>query len=156
MANRGNFEVLPVVGCLRGYSRKIAVIGCYIPPNYTVKRGKECLEHITDIVLEVRRRYDDPFVVIGGDFNQWDIAGALEDYADLVESDVGPSRGSRRIDRLFSNFSGNVEAAGTLPPLETDDRSRRSDHKITFIEAVLPKKKSFKMLKYTYLSLIHI
>ena len=48
MSNRGNFEVLPVAGHLRGYSRKMVVIGCYIPPNYTTARARECLEHIRD------------------------------------------------------------------------------------------------------------
>ena len=47
MQNRGNFEVLPTVGTLRGYARKVVVIGCYSPPNYVTARAKECLDHIT-------------------------------------------------------------------------------------------------------------
>ena len=156
MENRGNYEVLPAVGSLRGYSRKLVVIGCYIPPNYNTARAKACLDHITDVVLEARRKYSDPFVVVSGDFNQWDIGCAHQDYADIVKSAVGPTRGGRCIDRVFTNFSDFVQGAGTLPPLETDCRNKKSDHMIAYVEAHFPRKGAFKTLKYTYLSLIHI
>ena len=150
MENRGNFEVLPTVGSIRGYSRKIVVVGCYIPPNYPVQRAQACLDHITDVVLESRRKYSDPFIVVAGDFNQWDIGHALRDYADITEEAVGPTRGSRCIDRVFTNFVGHVRARGTLPPLESDCGSKKRDHLIAFVEASLPKKEAYKVLKYTY------
>ena len=119
MQNPNDFEVLVASGSLRGHARKLVVIACYLPPNYTVPRANACLAHITDVVLEARRRYTDPYILVGGDFNQWDIASALVDYIDIAETDVGPTRGDRSIDRLFSNFHRSVIESGTLPPLET-------------------------------------
>ena len=75
--NPDNYEILPVIGNLRGHSRKIVIINCYIPPNYVVKRGKECLDYVSDVVVEVKRRYTDPYLVIMGDFNQWDLGGGF-------------------------------------------------------------------------------
>ena len=37
--NKEEFEVLVAAGSLRGLSRKLAVVACYIPPNYTKARG---------------------------------------------------------------------------------------------------------------------
>ena len=65
LANPDNFEVLVGVANLKGYSRKLLIIACYIPPNYIVGRGKECLAYIEDVLLEVKRRYRDPFIVLG-------------------------------------------------------------------------------------------
>ena len=96
------------MGTLRGYARKVVVIGCYIPPNDVTARAKECLDHITDVVIEARRKYSDPFLIIAGDFNQWDVAHALRDYSDVSEVMVGPTQGNRSIDRLFTNFGDMV------------------------------------------------
>ena len=78
---------------MRGHSKKLVVVAAYIPPNYTVPKAKACLDYITDAVLEMRRRYVDPYVTVMGDFNQWDIPTALDDYIDIMEAPVGPTRG---------------------------------------------------------------
>ena len=78
--NPDSFEVLGAVGNLLGHSRKIVTLACYIPPNYAVGRGKDCLAYITDLVLHLKRTYKDPYIIVGGDFNQWDLSRALEDY----------------------------------------------------------------------------
>ena len=116
-----------------------------------VPQAKACLDHITDAVLEMRQRYVNPYVVVTGDFNQWRIDQALEDYIDIVESDVGPTRGDRKIDRIFTNFPRSIIEAGSLPPLETDGPERKvSDHRIAYVGANLPGKGPGKTLKYTY------
>ena len=84
-------------------------------------------------VTEIKRRFNDPYIIVSGDFNQWKIDETLEDFPDLIEVEVGPTRGSRAIDRSFSNFSRAVKGSGTLPPLETDDArdGAASDHLIS-------------------------
>ena len=49
--NPDKFEVLPVVGSLKGQARKIVVLATYIPPNYTVPRGSACLEYVENLSL---------------------------------------------------------------------------------------------------------
>ena len=41
--NPKEFEVVVAEGTLKGCGRKVVVIGCYIPPNYSVPRGRDCL-----------------------------------------------------------------------------------------------------------------
>ena len=49
MPNPGDFEVLCSAVNLPGYTRKLVVVACYIPPNYAVPRGRACLSHIEDV-----------------------------------------------------------------------------------------------------------
>ena len=113
--NEEDYEVLVGCGTVPGHSKKLIVVGVYMPPNYSQSKGLACLDYLSDVVIEIKRKYRDPYLVIGGDFNQWDVAGALQDYPDLREVSVGATRDDRQIDRLFSNFD-QVEAFGTLPP----------------------------------------
>ena len=91
LPNPGDFEVIVGAGSLPGHSRKMVVVACYLPPGYDVPKGKRALDYITDVVLEIKRKYRDPYLVVTGDFNQWDIAGALEDYQDICLLYTSPS-----------------------------------------------------------------
>ena len=77
----------------------------------------------------------------------------LADFPDLVEHSVGPTRGQRSIDRIFSNLDATV--SGTVPPLENNgvagETSKKSDHKIAFVQSSLLKVRAFEMLKYSYM-----
>ena len=141
--NQDNYEVLTAVGTMVGHVRKVVAVACYIPPNYNSSRGNGALDYIGGLVIEIKRKYRDPYIIISGDFNQWDLATALEEYRDLKEESVGPTRGKHTIDRTFTNL-GSVTSVGTLDPLHTEDNRRHSDHAVCFIKAVIP------------LSLIHI
>ena len=77
MPNPDSFEVLPAVGTVKGPSRKLIVVAAYIPPNYNVPRAKKCLDYITDLVIMIKNKYRDPFIVVAGDFNQWAVDQAF-------------------------------------------------------------------------------
>ena len=77
-----------------GTSMKMVVIAMYMPPNYTVPRGNFCLEHIENLVKEIKKRYNDQFIVLGGDFNQW--------QADCPRRLCAHQRGTRRADEKGS------------------------------------------------------
>ena len=148
VSNPNNFEVLPVIGSLRGSSRKIVVIAAYLPPNYSVPRAASCIEYIEGVLIEVRRQYRDPYIVLGGDFNQWSIQDATAEFVDMREIHVGPTRGDRAIDRLFCNMSRSVTASGTVPPLETEHS--KSDHLITYMTTSIARQETYEWLTYTY------
>ena len=150
--NPHQYEVLPVVGSLRGHTRRVVLIACYIPPNYTSARATGALEHISDLVIEAVRTYKNPHLIVTGDFNQWDLAHALSEFDFLKESDYGPTRGSRRIDRTFTNFE-EIREELTLNPLQTDadpERRQESDHRLCYVSARLKRKEKYRWLKYSY------
>ena len=101
--NPEKFEVLVTVASLEGHSRRLVTIAAYIPPGYRVARGRECMKYVAGAVMEVKRRYREPTILIAGDFNQWDVSEYLEDFVDVAEAEVGNTRADASIDRVFTN-----------------------------------------------------
>ena len=153
--NPENFEVLCVVGNLRGHSRKVFVLAAYMPPGDLVPHGRACLAHIRDMIQMAKFKFNEPLIVTAGDFNQWDISGALSHYVDIEEVSAGPTRGSGTIDRVFVNFPRAVSDKSVLEPLETDpfpdSPKRQSDHRVVLVKAKLERLKIFEWLSYAYL-----
>ena len=141
--NPNNFEILAVSGSVKNIERKFFIIAVYIPPNYTVPKAKSCMKAVYDTIMDIKNRFTDPFIVVAGDFNQWEIGEALEDYVDLWEIRGGPTRGGRTIDRLISNLpEPPTTTCQILPPLESEDNTV-SDHNIVCVSSdVTAKKKS--------------
>ena len=88
----------------------------------------------------------------GGDFNQWPVDEALSEFPDVKEAPVGPTRKDRCIDRVFTNFGRAITDTGTVPPLEPEPGAQgtRSDHRITFASATLPRHRTFEWVSYQY------
>ena len=150
LQNPQDFEVVVAGGKINGYSRQVVVVAVYIPPNYTVGRGRDCVRYVEDVIIEIKRRYRDPFVVLAGDFNQWAIQDAVADFADISEESVGPTRKDKQIDRIFTNFHRAVIESGTVQPLTSDETGTSSDHRVAFVRADLPRVRSFQWLTYSY------
>ena len=93
----------------------MVTVAAYLPPNCPVGRGRASMEFVAGAISEAKRRFDDPLIVLVGDFNQWKIEDHLADFPDLMEHPVGVTRGQRCIDRIFTNIPGVVEE-GTVPP----------------------------------------
>ena len=149
--NPDKFEVLPAVTSLRGSARRLVVVAAYIPPNYAVPRARQCLEYIEGLLIQIRQKFRDPFVVIAGDFNPWEVEQALVEFTDIKEVLVGPTRGDRAIDCLFCNFSRGVTSSGTVPPLETEaEEAAKSNHKIAYVTAKIQTRQAPEWISYTY------
>ena len=151
--NQENFEVLPVIANLFAAKRKFYIVAAYIPPNYTVGKGRACLQHINNLVLEIKRRSTQPYIIVAGDFNQWPVADALQDYPELVEVPTPPTRGDRNIDKIFTNWSDDIYDSGCVPPLATDNSAETvtySDHNIQYLCSKIPRKVPTKWEFYSY------
>ena len=74
------------------------------------------------------KRHKDPFISVGGDFNQFDIQCALSDNPDIEQVLTSPTRGNKTIDLIFTNFNDNIIESGVIDPLERDLTGSLSDH----------------------------
>ena len=146
----GDFEILACSGRIKGHSRHLVILACYIPPGYTKLQGERALEEISDTIMDVKWRFSDPYLVVAGDFNQWNIGDVLLDFQDVKEAEVGCTRNGKKIDRIFTNTTRSIEKSGTVAPLETDDSSKKSDHRTAFCTFQMQKMKTFKWEKFTY------
>ena len=68
--------------------------------------------------------FNDPIVILGGDFNRRGVGKALEPFPDIKEHDVPPTRGGAALNITASNL---IEK---LPALTTFDGLKKSDHEI--------------------------
>lgn len=93
--------------------------------------------------------------MIAGDFNQWAISDDLDEFNDIREVQVGPTRGQLSIDRIFTNLSRSVISSGTWAPLqaekgEGEEEIKRSDHRVAYCTMSIARKESFTWKTYTY------
>ena len=106
---------------------------------------------VSEAIVEAKRKYNHPYLIIACDFNQWDFAAGLSDLADIKEAEVGNTRKDRALDKIFTNFSNGISQTGTLAPLESKDAEvRRSDHQIGYCTAKLPRLKTYCWKKFPY------
>ena len=143
LPNPDAFEVLIGIGTLQGHARRVATVAAYVPPGYTVARGRACLKYIADCILEIKRRYREPTIMIAGDFNQWEIDSYLEDFIDISEVPVGPTRSASSIDRMFTNKGERLKSKGTAPPLDARDSATGvdSNHRVAYARLDLKKQR---------------
>ena len=146
--NPDKFEVFVAAGSLKGHSRKIIVVACYLPPGYNKIRGQLALDYIEARIVDMKKKYQDPYIVVAGNFNQWKIGDALANFQDLREVEVGATQGSRAID----NFTRSVVSSGTLDPLETEgeDETAKSDHRLVYCSSLLERRQAYRWETYSY------
>ena len=148
IANPDDFEVLCVSGKVSKIKEKVVVVAVYIPPGYTRPRAESCVEYISDVVAEAKRRIDSPLIIVGGDWNQWKLQPILDDHPELGEVDHGPTRLDRKIDRFLVNFPRAIEESDVASPLD-DGLGRVSDHRVAFFRAGFSLEPT-KTVKYKY------
>ena len=68
--NPQQFKVLAALGTVPGHPRKVLVLACYMPPGDNTLRGNSCLDFIQDLLVLLKRKYSNPYIILRGDFNQ--------------------------------------------------------------------------------------
>ena len=147
------FEVLPLSVTIVGVPRKMFVLASYIPPGYTVTKGRACLQYIADLVLTIKNRNAEPLIMVAGDFNQWDVGAALAEFSDMEEVVTPPTRADKKIDKIFTNWADHIDEGGCIPPLRTEEIQgsfTESDHNIQYCVSRIPRKEPVKWETYTY------
>ena len=71
--NPGKAEMLLATGCVKGCLKKIEVLACYLPPNYTVPKARAAMDFVASAVSHAKDKLDDPLLIVAGNFNQWKI-----------------------------------------------------------------------------------
>ena len=151
VGGEGRHEMMVSVGSIKGHRRRMIAIACYMPPNICRGEAEDFLECVTAAASKCKKKYCNPYIVVAGDFNQWDVAECLEEFADITEVPVGCTRGGRSIDRIFTNMGRRVVGSGMWAPLETDgDEVARSDHRVAYCEVGIERREAFVWEEYKY------
>ena len=97
-------EVVASIGRRTGQRRKVLMIAAYIPPSYNAADNKSCTEYLCDVLISLKNRFNDPYIIIGGDFNKREISKAIKDFKDVSTVPTGPTQGAATLDLLTTKM----------------------------------------------------
>ena len=134
---KGNrFEIISGIAKLVHNTRPWAVIVVYIPPDSLAESYHAVLKLVGDEIAKLKSELNDPYITVGGDFNGRNIGEAIGDFPDLGELTCGPTRGSRTLDKIATNYNSECIEQKILPPLATEDGTP-SDHCVAVVSTKL-------------------
>ena len=114
-----NFEVVCGVGKIGGFSRKIAILVAYLPPKYKASEVEGLCDYLADCLEKIKRDMADPYICVGGDFNNRDVSSAFKDFPDMAPLPNLPSRNGNALDLCYANFTEDIYELSSHPPLST-------------------------------------
>ena len=123
------FETVAAIGMIHGYKRKMLIVCSYLPPG--MKSHLDCMEEIVGIMNQAKIDYSDPFILIGGGFNEFSVAPILAVCSSLRLCESPPTRHDKTIDLLITNFDSHIKESRALEPL-SDINGVESDHNVMF------------------------
>ena len=77
ITNPRDYEFLTLIGKVKGIKSKIFFLICYAPPFMGNLAANGTIEYVLDLIAGAKRPFQDPFIVISGDCNQWPIQDFL-------------------------------------------------------------------------------
>lgn len=124
-------------------ARKVVVIVSYIPPKTKAAAHEEIMRAISEEIARAHAEYNNPLVVVGGNFNHRDISAGLVDSCAFEEVQTRSTRGPNKLDLIYTNFAVAIQESQTLPPL-SNETGINSDHKCVFVAAKFSGERNFK------------
>ena len=112
-----------------------------------VRTYEKACECIVDSINAVKSTYENPLIVLGGDFNLRSPDGIIESFPDILQLDTPPTRKWVCLDLISSNIQPNKVTIEKRPPLRTED-GRHSDHDSLYVRMSVEKKCRVKWNKY--------
>ena len=145
------YEILAVRGRLKGVRREIVVFTCYLPPNINKDTIEAIMETLTDSIGEAKAKTENPWIVIGGDWNRYNTNAIPQMFPDLQLHLTTPTRGDAILDYVYTNFESFISHSEVAFPVESN--SNPSDHGIVICEAKLERPASYAWETHEYLKL---
>ena len=99
--------------------------------------------------MTVLNKYNDPYLILGGDFYRRNLLEAVREYPAIKQIVTGPTRGDATLDLLASNFNDNITDSGLLDSIFNLDNVK-TDHKTVFVQHRMPHVPSYEIEHYSY------
>ena len=114
-------EVIAAIGRRTGQRRKCLVIAAYLPPWYNAAQNTSVYKYINDCITLLLNRYDEPYLVLAGDFNRRDIGRAAGNFPLIKTIQTPPTRGSAVLDIMATNMNDLLIDSGVTDPITTEE-----------------------------------
>ena len=115
--NESKCEVVCAVGNCTLTKRKIAALTVYLPPNIDANKLAASLQIITDTIDKLLSKYVDPIILLGGDFNNKNLAPITDMFKELKPILAGATRNGVSLDEVYTNVAGYIKQKEILHPL---------------------------------------
>ena len=135
---RSVVELLCVQGTISGCRDRIFVFGIYIEPRTTVESLREVEEVLRDEILKIKASNKNPMIFVAGDMNKRDISEAFDVLPSMALMNFEATRGSSRLDEIYSNADRTTSRAENSRPLSTE-RGDESDHDVVILTCKIEK-----------------
>ena len=109
-------EIVCAYGRIAGSRRPFVIFSIYIPPKTNAEGRRLIAEALTAGVADMSSVLNNPAVFIGGDFNHACVADALKDVGAFTDIATGPTRGTTRLDIIYTNVGQSIRDVRVLPP----------------------------------------
>ena len=101
--------------------RKIALLSVYLPPALRVSEVEEILEGVVEVIDKLKVKFDDPILMVGGDFNKKSMLVLLTAVPELRPIKAGATRANQALDEIYCNVDKCVVEKEILKPLCKDN-----------------------------------
>ena len=142
-------EVYAAVGRRTGQRRKVVVLVVYVPPYYNADQNRSLMSYTNDALLAIKAKYDDPAILMGGDFNRRDFRLATSEHQDMKQVSLGATRGTAALDIIATNINESIIDNGTTEAI-WNECGTRTDHLTAYASFRMPRVPTYKIEKYSY------
>lgn len=136
---------------MRGVKKEVVTFSVYLPPEIQSKLLNDILETLTDAISEAIAKANDPWILVGGDFNRYNTSVISQTVPQLSKVDSEPTRRDATLDYTFTNFGQLIDKVQTCYPIESDHN--KSDHMSVAYNAILTRPASFAWETSEYLKI---
>ena len=143
---REGAEIISAKGRIIGDTRKLVIYSIYLPPNLKRAKVERINELVNEDITRMKTEYEEPIIILGGDFNQFGIDDCHKDIIDIETIKSPATRAGARIDLIASNINKYVVKTTTLDPLQNSESS--SDHNPLLCCFVQQKWENRKMVRH--------
>lgn len=143
-------EIVAARGKIRNNTRPFFVIGVYVSTRLKTKKVNDLIDTLLEAIVRVKTDAKNPYIVIGGDFNNADISPILSSFPDLAVSSSTPTRGMSLLDIALTSFDNEIRLRDTRAPLINLENGCSSDHDFVWIGANLQHRHEFTWVEKRY------
>ena len=108
-------EICAALRSVRGCSRKVICIAAYHTTALDEDGSVAFLEEISDMIHSFKSKYNDPVVLVAGDWNRAQTGIALDDFPSIHQIMSPPTRGDEVLDITFLNVPRMVSSVVICP-----------------------------------------
>ena len=84
--DKRDFEILACRGRMKGLKREVVIFSIYLPPGMAGKLLTDVIEALTDDISKAKAKANDPWLIVGGDFNRYDTSNIAQIIPDLTQA----------------------------------------------------------------------